>query len=220
MLRNRTRALTAAFALATALAAPLHADDPAAAAGTLSAADREALVEMLEQGRAETDALLARAEGDLFTRKPAPERWSVAEIVEHVGATEEALFGMVQTALAAEPDPEAAQLVAAVPIADFAARVKDRSQPAQAPDMLVPTGGKEREELVSRYHAAREATLQFVRTTDAAVASHTGATPMGKLTAHHFLTLIAAHNLRHNQQIAEALEQLATPAAAAGSEQA
>jgi hypothetical protein len=215
MPRNRAFALTATFALAAGLALPLRADDPSAPSGSLSAADRETLIAMLEAGRAETEALVAQAEGDAFTRRPAEDRWSAAEVLEHIATTEETLFGMVQAALAAEPDPEAAQLIAAVPIADFATRVKDRSQPAEAPDMLRPTGGKDRDELLARYHAARDKTLELVRTTQAAVADHTAATPMGKLTVHHFLTLIAAHNLRHNQQMAEAIEQVTAPAAAA-----
>ena len=215
MLRHRTLAWTAAVALAAGLALPLHADDPTAAPAGLSAADRESLVAMLEAGRAETEALIARAEGELFTRKPAPERWSVAEVLEHIGTTEEMLFALVETALAAPPDPEAAQLVAARPVDAFAAAIKDRSQRIQAPDMLVPTGDKGgREELLARYRTAREKTLELVRTTQAPVASHTAATPMGKMTAHHYLALIAAHNLRHNQQIAEALEQLAAAPAA------
>ena len=165
MVRNRALALSTALALACGLSLPLRGDDPTAAAGTLSTADREALIAKLEAGRAETDALIAQAEGERFTHKPAADRWSVAEVLEHIGATEEALFGAVQGALAAEPDPEAAALLAANPIATFGATIEDRSQRFQAPDNLVPTGGKSREELISRYHAAREKTLELVRTT-------------------------------------------------------
>jgi hypothetical protein len=223
MFRTRTFALGATLALAAAL--PLAADHHAAgeahghahaAAGALSDADRATLVAMLEQGQAETAALLAKAEGALFTTKPAADRWSAAEVLEHIAMTEEALFGSVEAALAAPEDPEGAQLIAAQPIANFSATIKDRSQRFQAPDMLRPSGGKTREELVARYEAARAKTLELVRTTQADVVTHTGATPMGKLTVHHFLTLIAAHNLRHNQQMAEAIELAgaAAPAAA------
>ena len=218
MFRQRAFALTAALAFAGALAA--RADDPAAAPSTLSAADREALVAMLEAGLAETDALVAKAEGDLFTRKPAPDRWSVAEILEHIGTTEETLFGAVEGSLAGPVDPEAPALLAAQPIDAFATVIKDRSRKFQAPDMLVPTGTKGgREELLARYHAAHARTLEFVRTTQADVANHTAPTPMGKMTTWHFLTLIAAHNLRHNQQMAEAIEQLAAAPAGAGTTQ-
>jgi uncharacterized damage-inducible protein DinB len=205
------------LAVATMLpAVALRAEEPAApAAGALSDADRQALIDTLERGRAETDALLARAEGETFTRKPAPERWSVAEVLEHMTTTEELLLGMVEKALASPPDPDAAGILAAVPIAGFAERVQDRSQPAQAPEALHPKGGLSRDEAIARYHATRERSLAFLRTTQGAVGAHTAPVPSGKLTAHHLLTVLANHNLRHNKQIAEALEQLAAPAAAA-----
>ena len=212
-----------AFRSALALTAVLfattgaRAEDPkpaaAPAAGALTDAERATLVEMFEQGRKETDELVARAEGDLFTKKPAPDRWSVAEVLEHIGTSEQALFGMVQTALAGAPDPEAAQLLAASPVADFAGVIKSREKRFQAPAELQPKGGKSRDELLAIYRTAHDASLEFVRTTQAAVASYTAPSPAGKMTVHHLLTLIAAHNLRHNQQIAEVLTQLAQPAA-------
>ena len=206
------------LALALLLVLPGHAlrgEEPAApAAGALGDADRQALIETLERGRAETDALLARAEGETFTRQPAAGRWSVAEVLEHMTTTEELLLGMVEKALASPPDPDAAGILAAVPVAGLAERIQDRSQPAQAPEVLHPKGGMSREEAIARYHATRERSLEFLRTTQGAVGAHTAPVPNGKLTAHHLLAVLANHNLRHNEQIAEVLEQLAAPAAA------
>ena len=208
---------THAFALAALLlasAGALRAQEPAApAAGALTEADRQALIDTLERGRAETDALLARAEGETFVKRPAPERWSVGEVLEHMTTTEELLMGMVESSLATPPDPEAAGLLERMPIAAFGERVQDRSQPAQAPEAVSPKGGLTRTEALDRYHARREKTLEFVRTTQGALGAHTAAVPNGKLTALHLLTIVANHNIRHNKQIAEALEQLAAPAA-------
>jgi uncharacterized damage-inducible protein DinB len=214
---QRHRIVPAALlALLVATAPALRADDPVAAAPAgLSDVDRAALVDMLERGQKETEELIAQATGDRFTQKPAADRWSVAEVLEHIGATEKLLLGMAQAALGTPADPEAAAILTAMPVASFGARVEDRSQKAQAPDMLVPKGGQTREQLESAYREARQATLEFVRTTQAPVAAHTTATPAGKFTVHHLLALIAAHNLRHNKQIAEVIEQTATPAAAA-----
>jgi hypothetical protein len=218
MSQPRFRSIVAALILVVPLAgAAAHAEEPSPAVatppGALTDADRATLVAMLEQGRKETEELVARAEGDLFTAKPAPDRWSVAEVLEHIGTSEQALFGMVQTALAGAPDPEAAQLLTAAPVADFAATIKSREKRFQAPAELQPKGGKSRDELLALYRTAHDSSLELVRTTQAAVAAYTAPSPAGKLTVHHLLTLIAAHNLRHNQQIAEVLTQLAQPAA-------
>ena len=212
MTRSRALALCATLALA---ALPLRADHhEAAASGALSDADRAALVTMLEQGLADTDALVAKAEGETFTTKPAPDRWSPAEVLEHIAVVEEALLGMALAALETEIDPEGPQLLAAQPVAGMATMVQDRSKRFQAPAEVQPKGGIPRDELVARYHAARAKTLDFVRTTEADVVGHTTAGPMGKMTVHHVLALIAGHNLRHNQQFAEALEQNAAAMAA------
>jgi uncharacterized damage-inducible protein DinB len=192
-----------------AIALPLGAEEMAAATGTLSDADRATLVTMLEQGRTETEALVAKAEGDLFTTKPGPDRWSVAEVLEHIASGEAMLFGMVQGALAGEPDPEAAKIAEGMPVATFAERITDRTQRFQAPAELVPQGGKSREELLTSYRTSHQQVIDFVKSTDAAVGNYTAPGPAGKMTVHHLLTLIAAHNLRHNKQIAENLEQLA-----------
>ena len=193
--------------------APAEAPAAAAAAGPLTDAERQSFAETLERGLAETDALLARAEGELFAKRPAPERWSVGEVLEHITATEELLMGSIETALGSPADPEAAGVIERLPVAALAERVQDRSQPAQAPEAVRPKGGLTRSQATEAYHARRAKTLEFVRTTQAPLGAHTAEVPGGKLTALHFLTIVANHNLRHNKQIAEALEQLAAPAA-------
>lgn len=224
--------VVAALALAAGLSLPVSAQEdavmadaaaqPAAASAPslagLTDADRTALLDLLERGRAETEALVAKAEGDAFTWKPAADRWSVAEVLEHIGSTEKLLFGMLSQALAGEPDPEAPKLLEAVPVASFSDRIQDRSQKVQAPDMLVPKGGVGRDELLAAYRTAHDATIEFVRATQAPVASFTAPTPAGKLTAHHLLALIAAHNIRHNKQMAEVLEQHAAAPASTKAE--
>ena len=199
------------LALTLALPAALHAEEAAAPALTLSEAERGALLAMLEEGRTRTEELVARVEDDDFGRRPEPDRWSVSEVLEHIAATEGLLFGLVENALAAEPDPEWQQVAEAVPIDAFTTRVRDRSQRAQAPEILQPKGAQTREEGLERYRTNRAATIEFVRSTAAPLKQHTAEIPGGKLTVHHFLNLIAAHNLRHNEQIAEALEQLESP---------
>ena len=223
MLASRRAALVAALLLAAAVPAgaqdpttpaeaPAEAPAAAPAAAPLTDAERQSFTETLERGLADTDALLARAEGDLFAERPAPERWSVGEIVEHITATEELLMGLVESSLASPADAEAAGLLQALPVAAFAQRIEDRSQPAQAPAEVRPKGGLTRTETLELYHARRDKTLEFVRTTQGALGAHTAAVPNGKLTALHLLTIVAHHNIRHNKQIAEALEQLAAPA--------
>jgi len=69
--------------------------------------------------------------------KPAPDKWSVAECVEHIAAAEDFIRGMavdkVMKAPAA-PDRDIAKIDAGI-----MAMIPDGSQKAQAPDELKPT---------------------------------------------------------------------------------
>jgi len=170
--------------------------------------ERAELAAMLEHARSETEGLIAKAAGDLFTKKPGPDRWSVAEVLEHLGAAENLLFGLAQGTLATPEDPDWHSAAAATSVAQLFERITDRSQKFQAPEPLRPKGGKNRVELLAQFAGAREVTLDFVRTTDAALKSHLGDSPGGKMSGYQFLVFIAAHNMRHNLQIAEALAQL------------
>src|SRR5712691_11035539 len=70
--------------------------------------------------------------------KAAPDRWSVAQVMEHIAASEDYIRGMVKEkvmmAPPVEPGPDAKKTDDAV-----LAMVPDRSTKAQAPEPLVPT---------------------------------------------------------------------------------
>ncbi len=175
--------------------------------GKLSDTQRGQLVELFERSRAELEKLAAHATGEHWAWKPAADRWSVGEVVEHIVLAEEGLFAMIQGALAGDPDPDW-QKFAAVKITDMVTMLQDRSQKFPAPEPFVPSGEASRSELLERYAKIRMTVLDFVRTTDAALDHYTGDAPAGKSNARQFLGLLAGHNLRHNQQIVEVLEAM------------
>ena len=77
-----------------------------ASAQTLTPADRERAVKYLEttkQGVIDATAGLSEAQWNF---KPAPDRWSVAEVTEHIAAAEDYLRGMiVEKVMTAPPRP-------------------------------------------------------------------------------------------------------------------
>jgi hypothetical protein len=86
-----------------------------------------------------------------WTFKPAPDKWPVAECVEHIAAAEDFIRGMavdkVMKAPAA-PDRDIAKIDAGI-----MAMIPDRSQKAQAPDELTPTASarpKDRQNILRR----------------------------------------------------------------------
>lgn len=114
------------------------------------------------------------------------------------------LFGQVQQALAAPPNPDWEKKTAGK--TEFLERVMvDRSHKAVAPETIRPQG-LSREEVIRRYKEGRTKTLAFARETEAALKEHTTEHPFpvfNTLNAYQWLIYIPLHNMRHDQQIAE-----------------
>src|SRR6185369_1464877 len=70
--------------------------------------------------------------------KAAPDKWSIAEVTEHIAAAEDFLMGMVKEKVMAAPARPAGDDVAAID-AMVTTAVPDRSHKAQAPEPLKPT---------------------------------------------------------------------------------
>jgi uncharacterized damage-inducible protein DinB len=171
----------------------------------MSAEERAKVIKYMVDSQKE---LLASIEGlseAQWKFKPAPEKWSVGEVAEHILLAEGLLFSAVERALAAKPNP------------DWEAKTKGKTQfleralvnrttKAQAPEAIVPTGKLSRDEVIAKFNEARAKTLKFASTTDLPLKEHTVEHPFpvfNTLNAYQWLIYIPLHNLRHNQQIAE-----------------
>ena len=91
---------------------------------------------------------------------------------------------------------------------NFMSMLQDRSKKFQAPEPIQPKGGMTRADALAKYAGARAVSAEFVRRTTPPVKKHLADGPAGKMTGHQMLVLLGGHNLRHNAQIREALEQL------------
>lgn len=180
----------------------------AAPSGMLDAAEREQLIELYEQGQEELSELVADTTDEEWAKKPGPDRWSVSEVVEHLGAAESLLFGFAQQAMAEPVSDDWALVEGGMSTDNFLAMLSNRTQKFQAPEPLKPHGGMSRADALAKYAGARAVTTDYVRRTADPVKKHLADGPAGKMTAHQILVLIGGHNLRHNAQIREALAQL------------
>jgi hypothetical protein len=175
----------------------------AAPAQELSQADRDKGVQYLEQTR---DAVVASVEGlsdAQMNFKPAPDRWSVAQTLEHIALAEDLIFQNVEfNVMKAGPgaaDRDVAKIDAAVLL-----MVPDRSHKAQAPPPLVPTGRWTPAETLQHFLASREKTIEFMKTEPGLRAHVTEMQAMGQqLDAYEWLLFVAAHSKRHTEQIEE-----------------
>ena len=172
---------------------------------TLSAAERETALKSLQETR---DAFLKSIAGlseKQWRFKPAPDRWSVAEVSEHIAVSESLIFGMVQGKIMTSPATPEKRAEVAGKDEIIMTRVPDRSHKAQAPEFLKPTNRwATREELTKAFEDSRKATMDYVRTTNDDLRDHFGPHPVfGSLDAYQWILLISTHSERHTKQIEE-----------------
>jgi len=174
-----------------------------AKAQEVSQADKDRALQYLESTKIGVlDATRGLSEAQ-WNFKSAPDRWSVAEVMEHLAAAEDLIRGMTQEMM---KSPEA-PLRDAVDIrkADdgVLAMVPDRSHKAQAPEPLKPTNRFGSPVAAQRHFVESRATTENFLKNTPGLRTHVGDSPMGKLDGYEFVLLIAAHSERHTKQMLE-----------------
>ena len=134
--------------------------------------------------------------------KPGPDRWSVAQVMEHIAASEDFIRGMVKEKVMMAPAGEPGRDVKKADEAVLA-MIPDRTNKVQAPEPLVPTNRfGSPEGSMKHFVESRAATEDYLKTT-AGLRDHVADSPLGKLDGYEFVLLIAAHSERHTKQINE-----------------
>ena len=136
--------------------------------------------------------------------KPAPDRWSVAEVMEHIAAAEDMLRGYAQEQVMKSPAVPARD-AAEVKKADemVLAMIPDRSHKQQTPDPLKPTNRfGSPAEAQKHFVESRASTEKFLQTTPD-LRAHVADSPVGKLDGYEWILFIGAHSERHTKQILE-----------------
>jgi uncharacterized damage-inducible protein DinB len=202
---NRVTASFFGVAILLAIPATLLAEGtPAASTGTLSQKDRDAGVASLVQSR---DRLLAAISGlsdAQWKYKPGPDRWSIAEVTEHLTLAEPVLFAFVKEYGIGKP-PVVIPEDKRIPDSKVFELTLDRTVKNQAPDMLQPKGRwGTQDDLRKAFIDVREQTLNYMRTTQEDLRAHAlNHSGLGLPDTFQWLLFISAHTARHTAQIEE-----------------
>ncbi len=134
--------------------------------------------------------------------KPASDRWSVAEVMEHIAAAEDFIRGLIKEKVMMAPAGEPGRDVKKTDDGVLA-MVPDRTNKVQAPEPLVPTNRfGSPDGSIKHFVESRTTTEDFLKTATG-LRDHVTDSPMGKLDGYEFVLLIAAHSERHTKQINE-----------------
>lgn len=179
------------------------AASPLLRAEVLTSAELDRAVAYLEKTR---DGVLEATRGlspAQLNFKPAPERWSVAEVTEHLAATEGFLMNLVLTQVMTAPARAEATDVKAIDELVLKA-IPDRTTKLKAPEPLVPTNRfNTPADSLQQFKDGRAKTLAFLQQTKD-LRDHALDSPLGKkLDAYQWVLFIAAHSDRHTKQMLE-----------------
>lgn len=171
----------------------------------MTAEERAKTLTWLRDSQKQTLDAVEGLSDEQWNFKPAPGKWSVGEVVEHIYLAEGLIFKQVEAAMAAPFNPNWKEKTKGK--SEFIERVMvNRTGKAQAPEQIVPVGKLTRSELMEKLKSARAATIKFAEQTEAPLKSHTSEHPFpvfNTLSAYNWLIYIPLHNIRHNQQIDE-----------------
>ncbi|MBL8191739.1 MAG: DinB family protein [Acidobacteria bacterium] len=195
----------AVCALLTLFSSLTLAQTAAPKAATLTSDERKEAIKYLEETRKNfLDSVKGLSEAQ-WKFRAAPDRWSVAEVAEHIAVSEETLMNLVTERIMKSPATPEKKEAAKSKDAQLRNQVVDRSTKVQAPEMLKPTNRwATQAELVKSFNTSRDKTINYIQTTQEDVRSHFGPHPILKdLDAYQWITLISAHSARHTAQINE-----------------
>ncbi len=190
----------------------------------LTKEDRDFGVQYLKETRQQLLDTVAGLSDAQMKFKAAPDKWSIAEIVEHLVNAENAVFmvtqQLVKTPLQAELQTLVKERVmkSPVPVAGPGTNgllVKDQTiiltatnrttRKFQAPEPVAPRGKlTAKSDLVNAFTQARGRTITFLETTTEDLRGHFAEHwVLGVLDAYQWLLFVTAHSERHLMQLNE-----------------
>jgi hypothetical protein len=184
---------------------------PLLRAQNITPEERTKAIKYLEKTRADVVAATKGLSEAQWNFKPATNRWSVAEVTEHIAAAEDLLRGLIEDKVM--KSPARAETVDLKALDEQVLQmVPDRSHKAQAPEPLQPNNryGSPKESL-KHFRESRAKTIAFLKDTKD-LRAHAMDAPIGKqLDAYEWVLFIAAHSERHTKQINEVKADPAFP---------
>src|SRR5258706_7953855 len=188
------------FCLAIAFTSLSQAADP-----NMTQKERDQVIQVLKDSQQEFVKAVSDLTDEQWRWKPAPERWSVAEVAEHIVLAETALFSKMEEAIRNPPNPDWEQKTKGKTELLFQV-MAPRLGKAKAPEEIVPAGKMTRSEIMSGFEKVRAKTLAFAEETKVALKEQTSEHPFqffNTLNGYQWLIYIPLHNMRHDKQIEE-----------------
>ncbi len=178
------------------LAAPLWA-------GGLTQGDRDFALSQLHATRKMFVDTVSGLSAAQWKYKTADDRWSIAEVAQHIVLSEDFMMEYLKKELA---KPASAPKFRRADDERLYAKWMDRSRKVDAPAELKPQGKlPSPSEAAREFSAKRDRTLDYVRTTQDDLRSHIAGSGENESDTYQWVLGFAAHTERHMAQIREVM---------------
>jgi uncharacterized damage-inducible protein DinB len=164
---------------------------------------------LLDSERAALIASVAQVREQDRSRRPAPDCWSIAEVLEHLATVERGVAKLIAKRGRQTPAPD--QPTASPLDAARIASLRGRETRRDAPDFVRPSGTISAADALRALEETRAGLRQAVLDADPASLDHcTHPHPvLGAITLRDWVHFVAHHEARHAAQVAEIAQSLA-----------
>jgi len=172
--------------------------------------ERNLILQHLSESRELLRQAVAGLSVEQRSFRPAADRWSVADCIEHLTVVENFTVQRIQQLLeqppAGQPDTNGKDQM----ILD---RVPARATRVKGPEAVMPSGRwPDFEELLGQFEATRQRTIGFAEATLADLRAYAFQHPfLGPLDCYQWLLFLATHCERHVRQMEEVKSDAAFP---------
>lgn len=172
------------------------------------------LVEFLDTTRATLLDAAGAVPPDRFTQRPGPDRWSAAELLEHLARVESSCARVVakMTAEARANGVGAEQSESSVLGALDGRHVTDRTRRLEAPPIVAPEGGFSRDRALAALDGSRSQLRRAIADADGLALQqvHFAHRVLGDLDLYQWILFVGQHEQRHLPQLEEIARQVGT----------
>jgi uncharacterized damage-inducible protein DinB/uncharacterized protein YndB with AHSA1/START domain len=169
---------------------------------SLGAAERTNMVNILYQSYEKFIAAISDLSDEQLHFKPSPNKWSIAECIEHVTLAEIRFPAIVQEEIIKPSELERRNKIK-ITDEEIRDKMTSRRWKAKSPEVFKPSNQYPNAAAALRaFNAQRMATIEYVKTTQDDLRNHFWRHPLtGTIDLYQTLLLMSAHLERHTEQI-------------------
>jgi hypothetical protein len=165
------------------------------------------VIEYLDTTRAKLNLAVAEISADRWAERPAPERWSLAEVLEHLNIIEGRVSQMISGRITGAREAGIGAEVEVDSVLDTIdrTRIADRSRPVTAPEAVQPQAAGDPVSAWTTLEESRATLRRAILAGDGLALSEVKQQhpALGLINLYQWMVFVGAHEARHTDQVRE-----------------